>query len=196
MVAGRTADDARAADRYPSGVSEDQSPAPSAAQPEPPSREIRIVVPPQLMMRPAGRGHGRAPIVFAVIGVIVALAAGGVYVFRQSTAPPARTPQETVVEFLSAVFLAADPQRADNVVCRNWSGVDAVTRTTKEIPAQAHVSWDDLNIISQSDSKVTLKARLGLRMPDDRQPSSFQQWRFNLVQENGWRVCEARPLIV
>jgi hypothetical protein len=148
------------------------------------------------MMRPAGRGRGRAPIVFAVIGVLVALVAGGAYVFRQTTAPPERTPQETVVEFLSAVFLAADPQRTDSVVCQNWSGADAVTRTAKEIPGGAHVSWDDLNIVSQSESKVTVKARLGLRLPDDRQPSSFEQWRFNLIQEHGWRVCEARPLTV
>jgi hypothetical protein len=147
------------------------------------------------MMRPA-RGLGRAPLFFAVVGVLVALMAGGLYVFRQTTGPPPRTPQETVVEFLSAVFLAADPQRAQNVVCQSWSGADAVTRTTKEIPSEAHVSWDELSIVSQSQTKVTLKARLGLRMPDDRQPSSFEQWRFNLVQENGWRVCEARPLTV
>jgi hypothetical protein len=169
-------------------VSEDESPA------EPRSREIRITVPPELMMRPAGRGRGRAPLIFAMVGVLIAVAAGGLYVFRQATGPPPRTPEETVNEFLSAIFLAADPQRTEGVVCASWSGADAVTRTSKEIPDNAHVSWDSLSIASQSESKVTVRARLGLRMPDDRQPSSFEQWRFNLVQEGGWRVCEARPL--
>ena len=184
-------------------VSED-SPSSTEAPPskplppgEPTSREIRISVPPELMMRPArGPRSGRAAIVFAVIGVFIALAAGGVYVFRQATAPPPRTPEETVVEFLSAVFLSADADRAADVVCQSWSGPDAVSRTTKEIPSQAHVSWDQLSIVAQSESKVTVKARLGLRLPDDRQPSSFEQWRFNLVQEHGWRVCEARPFTV
>lgn len=169
-------------------VSEDESPA------EPRSREIRITVPPELMMRTAKPGRGRAPVIFAMVGVLIALVAGGLYVFRQTTASPPRTPEETVNEFLSAVFLAADPQRTDNVVCGNWSGDDAVTRTSKEIDANAHVSWDEVNIVSQSETKVTVKARLGLRLPDDRQPSVFEQWRFNLVQEDGWRVCEARPL--
>ena len=146
------------------------------------------------MMRAAGPNRGRAPLIFAVIGVLIALAAGGVYVFRQTTAPPPRTPEQTVTEFLSAIFLAADAQRAEGVVCQSWSGEDAVARTLKEIPTDAHVSWDGLNIVSQSETKVTVRARLGLRLRDDNKPSAFEQWRFNLVQENGWRVCEARPL--
>jgi hypothetical protein len=122
--------------------------------------------------------------------------AGGAYVLRETAAPPPLTPEQTVNEFLSAVFLAADPQRAANVVCDSWSGTDAVSRTAKEIPAGAHVSWDELSVVSQSESKVTLRARLGVRLRDDSRPSAYEQWRFNLVKEGGWRVCEARPFTV
>ena len=38
-----------------------------------------------------------------------------------------------------------------------------------------------------------MRARLGLRQRDDLRPGSYAQWRFHLVKQDGWRVCEARP---
>src|SRR5262245_15145464 len=107
------------------------------------------------MMRPTARqGIGRAPVIFAILGVLVALGAGGFYLFHQTTGAPARTPEETVNEFLSAVFLSADPQRTTDVVCQSWDGADAVSRTAREIPVNAHVSWDELMIVAKSETKV------------------------------------------
>jgi hypothetical protein len=51
-------------------------------------------------------------------------------------------------------------------------------------------------VVAKSDTKVTIRARLGLRLRDDIRPSSYEQWRFSLVKEDGWRVCEARPFTV
>lgn len=181
----------RVADTLRSVSEQEQPPA------EPRSTELRITVPRELMVRqPARTGPGRASMIFAAVGVVIAVLAGAVYAFRETAAPPPLTPEQTVNEFLSAVFLAADPQRTDNVVCNSWSGADAVTRTVKEMPADAHVSWDELSIVSQSETKVTLRARLGLRLRDDIRPTTYEQWRFNLVKEDGWRVCEARPFTV
>jgi len=175
---------------------EPSSPAPPSSS-EIRSGELRLTVPRELMMRPTARqGIGRAPVIFAVIGVLVALGAVGFYVLRQTTAPPPRSPEETVSEFLSAVFLSADPQRTGDVVCKSWDASDAVSRTAKEIPDGAHVSWDELMVVAKSDTKVTIRARLGLRLVDDIRPSSYEQWRFSLVKEDGWRVCEARPFTV
>ena len=137
---------------------------------------------------------GRTPLIFALLGVVVALAAGGFYVFRQVEKPPALTPEETVSAFLSAVFLSADPQKAATVVCSNWNPADAIVRTTSAVPEDAHVSWGDLRVVTTGDARVTVRGILGVRMPDDLRPSSFVQWRFTLVDESGWRVCEARPL--
>lgn len=149
------------------------------------------------MSRPVqpNRPKGRAQFIFAIVGVVFAVAAVGVYLVREKGGPPSRTPEDTVSEFLSAVFLARDASRAALVVCASWDPTDAVSRTAKEIPAEAHVSWDELRIVASSESKATVRARLALRMTDDVRPSSYEQWRFSLVKEQRWRVCEARPFI-
>jgi hypothetical protein len=138
---------------------------------------------------------GRAPVIFAIVGVVIALAAGGVYAFRHVQAPPKLSPEETVREFLAAVFVAGDVNRVAAVVCSSWDPTDALSRTTKEIDNGERVSWDEVRILAESADRVSARARLGLRQRDDSQPSSFRQWRFSLVNENGWRVCEARPFI-
>ena len=140
------------------------------------------------------RQTSRAPLIFALLSIVVALAAGGLYLFRQVEKSPSLTPEETVSAFLSAVFLSADPQKASSVVCSNWEPADAIARTSSAVPDGAHVSWGDLKIVTNAESRVTVRGSLGIRMPDDSRPSSFVQWRFTLVDEDGWRVCEARPL--
>lgn len=127
------------------------------------------------------------------MGVVIALATTGLYLFTRADAPARLTPEETVREFLSAVFLAGDGQRVGAVICSSWDPSDAITRTTREIEDGAHVSWDQITVVSTNGDRVSAKARLGLRLRDDTQPSLYRQWRFSLVDENGWRVCEARP---
>ena len=80
------------------------------------------------------------------------------------------------------------------MVCSNWDAADAIARTTKAVPQGAHISWGDLNVVTTGEARVTVRGSLGIRMSDDSRPSSFVQWRFTLVDESGWRVCEARPL--
>jgi hypothetical protein len=137
--------------------------------------------------------RGRAPLIFAIVGVAIALAAGGLYVVKIASAPARLTPEETVQAFLSAVFLAGDGQRVGAVICSSWDPSDAIARTTKEIETGAHVSWDEVAIVAINGDKASAKARLGLRLRDDNKPSVYRQWRFSLIDENGWRVCEARP---
>jgi hypothetical protein len=138
-------------------------------------------------------GSNRAAQIFAVIGLVIAAVATGLYLFSRADAPPRLSPEDAVREFLSGVFLAADPHRVGGVVCSNWDPAEAITRTAGEVAPDAHVSWDQFVIVTVTDQRASATARLGVRRPDDRQPSSYRQWRFSLVNENGWRVCEARP---
>jgi hypothetical protein len=135
-------------------------------------------------------------VIFAVLGVLVALAAGGFYVYRQQVeAPVARTPEETVVAFLNAVFTAANPSEVGQVVCSNWDPDDAMTRTVAAVPEDANVSWADVALVIEREERATVRGYLYFRMPGDTSPGSRAQWRFNLVDENGWRVCDAVPLV-
>jgi len=133
-------------------------------------------------------------VIFAVLSVIVALVASGYYVQREAEKPPNLTPEETVNTFLGAVFTSADPEKVAPVVCSNWAPAEAITRTTKAVPEGAHVSWSEVKAVTSTEDRVTVRGVLGIRLADESRPSSFAQWRFTLVHEDGWRVCEARPL--
>jgi hypothetical protein len=175
-------------DRYPAEVDQGSSPLAAGTRVPPPSRRSR-----------------RAVIIFAVLGVTLALGSGGVYVYRDqgglgdATAAPATglaSPEDAVRTFLSAVFLAKDPSRLSGVICASWDDQEnAIERSRGEVPPDASVSWDEVRVINKELDKANVSARLRLRMPDESQPSTFVQWRFSVVDEAGWKVCEARPLV-
>jgi hypothetical protein len=161
-----------------------------AARTSPPSpKAATIEVPIAVRRAPIGR----MPVMFAVISLVIALLAGGAYLIRQLNAPAALTPTQTIDQFLSAVFLANDPTRVAPLVCSSWTAEDAVDRTTKQVDTTSHVSWDQIRIVTSSDQEVSATARIGLRRDGDNRPSSFKQWRFELKNERGWRVCDASP---
>ena len=136
------------------------------------------------------------PLIFAIVSVAVALAVAGLYLFGQASAPPRLTPEETVDRFLSAVFVANNSERLDGLVCANWDAEDALTRTVSQVGAGTRASWDEIRVVSSDARRATLRARVGLRYQDDVRPAAYQQWHFSLVNEGGWRVCEARPFRV
>ena len=173
---------------YSSGVDEKVDEVVAPASPAPTQTQVIVL--------PARRGPlGRGPVIFALLSLVLTLGAAAVYVLHRGTAPPELTPEQTVNEFLTAVFLAEDPARAGAVVCAGWSGQDAVDRTTNQIETGAHVSWGQIRLVAIGDTTASATARIGQRLPDDKQPSLFQEWRFLLKKEKGWRVCEARPLV-
>ena len=114
--------------------------------------------------------------------MLVAVAAGAFVLLRQPGAEPTRTPEETVREFLAAVFLAESPERVAAVICDSWAPADAIERTSAEIPRSVRVSWDEFAVVTSDTERMTMRARLGLRQSDDLRPGSYAQWRFHLRQ--------------
>jgi len=142
---------------------------------------------------PAAARRSRAPLVFLLLSVVLALGAGG-YLYYQRTQGPARfTPEETVEEFLTSVFSVADPQRTSAIVCDGWDPDEAIAETNRVIADGARVVWSEVRVLSNDGQRATVHAALTMFLP---RPSSPTQWRFGLVQENGWKVCEARPVVI
>lgn len=137
--------------------------------------------------------RSRAPLVFALLGLLAALAAGGAYVYREVLGRADLTPEQTVDEFLTGVF-SHNVERVAGVVCESWDAERAIARTTAAIPVGANVSWEELRVLEAREGRAMVRATLGLRPFYDEEISDTIQWTFNLVDEGGWRVCEARPL--
>ncbi len=142
---------------------------------------------------PTVRSRSRAPLVFAILGLLAALAVGGAYYYREVLARNELTAEQTVDEFLTAVF-AGDEARAADVVCASWDAEQAIQRTRAAIPTGANVSWDEIRLLSATEGRAVVQARIGLRPFSDEEISDHVGWTFNLVDESGWRVCEARPV--
>jgi hypothetical protein len=132
-------------------------------------------------------------LIFAILGVLAALVVGGAYVYREYTGRSQLTPEQTVDEFLTAVF-ARNTERVGAVVCDGWDPEQAIRRTRGAIPVGANVTWDRIRVLTVDDDRAVVRATLGLRPFYDEEVSDTVQWTFNLVDEGGWRVCEARPL--
>jgi len=87
------------------------------------------------------------------------------------------------------VFLQGDASKVKQFVCDRWAPGDAISWTKALADPEARVSWDTVVAISETEDDARVTARVRFRYHDDVAPSGEQQWRFDLVDENGWRVC-------
>jgi len=128
-------------------------------------------------------------LVFAIVGFVLAAVATGVYFYDRATQPDRSTPTVTVQQFMAAVFLQNDTKGVEQFICDRWALDDAVSWTQGLADPEARVSWDTVVTIAESEDDARVTARVRFRYRDDVAPSGEQQWRFDLVDENGWRVC-------
>ena len=121
--------------------------------------------------------------------------AGAVYAVHRSTAPPELTPEQTVNEFLSAVFLVrgSHPRRRGRL--------HRLERSGRRQPYLQRGRARRPRVMGPGPARLRQRHR---RQRDrTRWPAAgrtttarplFKEWRFQLKKENGWRVCEARPV--
>lgn len=145
---------------------------------------------------PASR-RSRVPAVFAVLGILSALIVGGtVYYTQFYKATSGGTPEEVVDKFLTAVF-ADEPDLTEvgALVCDNWDPAAAVQRTTSSVRSNVHVSWQDIIRLSTEGGRAVVEATITFTPIGDEDPSQARGWAFHMVDQDGWRVCEARPIV-
>jgi hypothetical protein len=138
-------------------------------------------------------------IIFAVIAVLAAAAAIGVYTYRGRVvgrAPLAGAPDEIVRQFLYTVFTLHDQEKLAVLLCSSWPPGDAMSRTVSMVGSDAKVYWTNLTVATSGNGRASVTAQVGARLPDDTQAITYHGWRFSLLDESGWRVCDAEPIIV
>ncbi len=148
---------------------------------------------PRTAPRGPGRRDGRSLAIFAIVGVVLALAAGGFYIYRVATAPDSATPETVVEQFLEAVFVQNSTDQLAPLLCSTWERQRAMTWVTSQVDPRARMSWGEIVVVQADRERVNVLAELGYQFPGDAQPSAHRQWRFRLFNEDGWRVCDARP---
>jgi hypothetical protein len=133
---------------------------------------------------------------FAIAGLVLALATGGVYVYQQRTGPDQGTPVTSVDHFLTAVLVDHDADAAGRVVCKGWSGETGMAAMEGAVdPDVVRVTWDTPAVVRESEQSVQIQVRLRFRYADDVAPSGEHYWIFDVTDQGGWRICGARPLL-
>lgn len=146
--------------------------------------------------RAARRGAVGPLLAFVIASVVLALAAGGLYLYRQRTAPDQGTPITSVHHFLTAVLVDRDADAAGRVVCKGWTGETGMTAMEGAVdPDVVRVTWDIPVVVRESEEGVQIQVRLRFRYADDVAPSGEHYWVFDVVDQGGWRICGARPLV-
>jgi hypothetical protein len=145
----------------------------------------------RVVARPPRRRSNRSLFIFAIVGVVLALIGGGFYIYRAATAPERSTPEAVVEQFLEAVFVHNSTDQLAPLLCSTWEPQRAMNWVTSQVDPRARMSWQEIVVVQAERANVL--AELGYQFPGDSQPSAHRQWRFRLFDEDGWRVCDARP---
>jgi hypothetical protein len=129
-------------------------------------------------------------IILIVCGVLV-LAGGGVafVLYNRATEIDRSTPTVAVRQFLRATFVDKDDDRVKLFTCRQWAD-ERTTEVRGRFDPSIKVTWEGVVVQSQQKRQAVVTARMRLVSQGF---LDFQDWRFDVVEENGWRVCGAGP---
>jgi hypothetical protein len=122
--------------------------------------------------------------------VIGGIAGGALfYFYDKATAIDRSTPQVSTRQFLDAALVQKDPSRVGLFVCGAWSAEEAIE--AMGVPAEGVVvTWGD-SVANVTGDTATVTVRVVYRVSVggviQQDP---QMWTLDLVQEDGWRVCD------
>jgi hypothetical protein len=145
--------------------------------------------PPRRSRRTISRG--KLLLIILVVGGVLAVTGAGIafLLYNRATEVNRSTPTIAVHQFLNAVFVERDDDRAKLFTCREWT-VQRSDEARGRFDPEVKVKWEDVTEESRQGKQAVVTARLQLLWQGF---ADFQQWRFEVVEDSGWRVCGAGP---
>ncbi|MGW5667920.1 hypothetical protein [Micromonospora sp. NPDC003776] len=165
--------------------------------------------PPEQLAPPAPapapeRPRRRLRTVLAVVAGVLALLCGtatvvGFVLYDRATAPDRSSPDVVVVNYLQAMLVSRDDNKARLFTCDgSVPSVDELRDQIVSRERELGISFS-INIekvaasnIDASNAVVTAVIRKSA-VVDGVQQSLTDTWRFELKDQDGWRVCSAQP---
>jgi len=154
-------------------------PAPSMPQLPPPPPVGRSTRPNRLLL-----------IMLVLAALLVGIGAGAAFfLYDRATEIDRSTPIVAVDQFVAAVFIDKDDDRVGLFTCRRWT-TERTVKVRSRFDPEVKVTVANLTVQSQQGHQAVVTARMRVLFRDF---VDFQDWRFEVVEDNGWRVCEAGP---
>lgn len=150
----------------------------------------------------------RARLVFSLVaGVLLLLCMGGVGVFvslyDNATKIERTAPDAVVDQYLRAYLVNRDDKQAALFACKGQGDLSAIQALRKELgqrevdfAVRTTVTWSSLTVTQNGEGRRTVATGLVIAGLADGQIQSrrIDQWAFDVVDEDGWRVCGARKV--
>ncbi|WP_444952122.1 hypothetical protein [Micromonospora ureilytica] len=166
--------------------SEQLPPAPAPPAPQPPRRRMRTAL-------------------TVVAGVLALLCLGGIataYVWYDRASKPDRSAPDVVVDnYLRAFLVDRNDTRADLFTCESGPQLEALVALRTDLLTREQqlgvtilVSWGSLDDDSHGDTASVVTDIRRSATVDGVSQSLTDRWRFDVVRQDGWRVCGSLKL--
>lgn len=141
-------------------------------------------------------------VLLLIAGAVALLCTGGAGVafvaYRDATEPDRSSPDVTVSNYLRALLVERNDTRVDLYTCSS-SRLGAIRAFKDDVEARERqhsmrivVSWGALTV-QETPRGATVDTEISRTISDGTE-KELQNWRFDLVDEDGWRVCGATQL--
>jgi hypothetical protein len=138
----------------------------------------------------SGRRLRRVLLVVAVVLACVVTVAGafGIFVYDKATAIDRSTPTVAVRNYLQTALVDRDVARLALFVCSRWSPSEAMAALGERPDPSVRVNWG-VTSVQESGDRAEATVEITFSAAGNR---DVQTWRFAVVREDGWRVCDVK----
>ncbi|MCW3840959.1 hypothetical protein ONA70_12705 [Micromonospora yasonensis] len=168
--------------------------------------------PPEQLAPPAPapapeRPRRRLRTVLTVVAGVLALLCGtgavvGFVLYDRATAPDRSAPDVVVDNYLRAFLVDRNDTKAKEFVCRTSADLSAVNSVRDEMEQReanfkvvVRVTWGPLTRAKTPDGEsVTTTLTITSSANGQTRSSRREDWRFQVVDRDGWRVCGGSKL--
>jgi hypothetical protein len=137
-------------------------------------------------------------------GIVALLCLGGVGVFisfyDEATKIERSSPDAVVDQFLRAYLVNRDDQEAELFTCKNGLDLSRLDAFRTDIQSREQrftigirVDWTSLTV-SSDGGRTTVSTDIR-RIVSDGSERTTDRWQFPMVDDDGWRVCGAAPVV-
>jgi hypothetical protein len=145
----------------------------------------------------------RTLLVVASFLLVICLVGGvvGYVLYDRSTRIDLGTPVVVVVQYVDAVFDRRDPTEAELFECKRSNGRPALQDLLSEIEERERRFGIRISVSTGETFNTTIEGTrahvvvdliIAAPEPNGERSRASQSWEFDLRDEDGWRVCDAR----
>jgi hypothetical protein len=133
------------------------------------------------------RSRLRAVLTTALVAFVLLVGFGAFLLINVISGSDRSTPEVAIRQFLQAAIVDHNISRAQSYTCDGHQAAAIAAKFHNIDDPLVHVTWGVSSVNTNGDSAEAI-VEVDFEFEQHIDP---QQWRFELLQQGGWRVCDA-----